>query len=169
MRELLERLYGTCLVNHQFRWENQPRRIPWETQIEPTLRKVAAALTAHQGFGVGDFVKADLIAACDFWVLDPGFIVEFDESQHFTAPRKLALSAYPAEHPFGLSRRSAGLHSVSITTQGTTTHRTETNNERGTTRCGTSSRHLKADKPTVRLYARDRGMVARWTRTTAII
>ena len=102
LRELLKRLYGTCLINHRFRWGTSLTAYRG-TQIEPTLRNVAAALTAHRGFGVGDFVKADLLAPCDFWVPDPGFIVEFDESQHFTAPRKLALSAYPAEHPLGFS------------------------------------------------------------------
>ena len=44
------------------------------------------------------------MAPCDFWVPDPGFIVEFDESQHFTIPRKLAFSAYPDEHSLGFSR-----------------------------------------------------------------
>ena len=102
MRELLERLYGTHLPNHRFRWGTSLTTYRG-TQIEPTLRNVAAALKAHRGFGVGDFVKADLLAPCDFWVPDPGFVVEFDESQHFTAPRKLALSAYPAEHPLGFS------------------------------------------------------------------
>ncbi len=64
---------------------------------------MATALKAHRGFGVGDSVRADRLAACDFWVPDPGFIVEFDESQHFTAPRKLALAGYPAKHPLGFS------------------------------------------------------------------
>ena len=41
------------------------------------------------------------MAPCDFWVPDPGFIVEFDERQHFTIPRKLALSKYPAVQPLG--------------------------------------------------------------------
>lgn len=42
-------------------------------------------------------MKSDLLAACDFRVPAPGFIVEFDDRQHFTAPRKLAFSAYRAE------------------------------------------------------------------------
>ena len=44
------------------------------------------------------------MSPCDFWVPAPGFIVEFDESQHFTSPRKLVFSAYPDNHPIGFSR-----------------------------------------------------------------
>ena len=42
---------------------------------------------------------------CDYWVPDPGFIVEFDESQHFTIPRKLALAEYADEEHLGFSAK----------------------------------------------------------------
>ena len=64
---------------------------------------MAAVLEMHRGFGIGDFVRRDVLAGCDFWVPNPGFIVEFDESQHFTSPRKLTLSMYANEQPLGFS------------------------------------------------------------------
>lgn len=154
VRELLERLYGTCLPNHRFRWETSLAAYRG-TQIEPTLRDVAAALKAHRGFGVGDFVKADLLAACDFWVPDPGFIVEFDESQHFTVPRKLALSAYPAEHPLGFSmERWIALCEHHGARDNEPPYRDEQRAWYDTLRDLVPS--LEGLQPTVRLYARDR-------------
>jgi predicted amidohydrolase len=97
VRELLEALYGECRPNLRFRW---PARLSayHGTPLYSALRRIAAALEAHRGFSVSDFVRTSLLAPSDFWVPDPGFLVEFDESQHFTHPRKLALAAYP-EHP----------------------------------------------------------------------
>ena len=154
VRELLERLYGTCSVNRRFRWRTSLAAYRG-TQIEPTLRNVAAALKGHRGFGVGDFVKADLLAACDFWVPDPGFIVEFDESQHFTAPRKLALSAYPAEHPLGFSaERWIALCEHHDARDNDPPYRDEQRAWYDTLRDLAPS--LEGRQPTVRLYARDR-------------
>ena len=154
VRELLERLYGTRLPNHLFRWETSLAAYRG-TQIEPMLRNVAAALKAHRGFGVGDFVKADLLAPCDFWVPDPGFIVEFDESQHFTAPRKLVLSAYPAEHPLGFSAaRWIALCEHHDARDNDPPFRDEQRAWYDTLRDLVPP--LEGQQPTVRLYARDR-------------
>lgn len=100
--QLLRRIYGTCLPNHRFDWGTGFSAYEG-TPIGPVLRAVAAALDAHRGFAVDNFVRSDTLAPCDFWVPDPGFIVEFDESQHFTAPRKLALRAYAGQAPLGFS------------------------------------------------------------------
>ncbi len=102
VRELLERIYGTCIADHRFGWRTGPA--PYvETSIRAALRGVATALQTYRGFGIRDFVRSDVLAGCDFWVPDPGFIVEFDESQHFTNPRKLALSVYADDKPLGFS------------------------------------------------------------------
>ena len=102
VRELLERIYGTCLPNHRFRWPTDLAAYS-ETSIYPTLRNVASALEAFRGYAVSDFAKSKVLAPCDFWIPNPGFVVEFDESQHFTHPRGLSLSAYPHEQPMGFS------------------------------------------------------------------
>ena len=102
VHELLERIYGTCLQNHKFVWPTH-FSLYEGTAIYPTLRKVVKALEAYRGFSFEDFVRTKTVRPCDFWVPNPGFIVEFDESQHFTSPRKLVLSAYPDDHPAGFS------------------------------------------------------------------
>jgi hypothetical protein len=42
----------------------------------------------------------------DFFLPEQGMIVEFDESQHFTEPRKIALSLYPSDLEIGFSREA---------------------------------------------------------------
>ena len=100
VREMLERIYGTCQCNHAFGWPTGAD-VYDGTSIGHALREVAAALESYRGFGIADFVKKPTLAPCDFWVPDPGFVVEFDESQHFTGPRKLALDVYANEQPLG--------------------------------------------------------------------
>ena len=102
--ELLERIYGACVTGYKFGW--QTGLVPYaETSIGDTLRDVAAALQGYRGFGVRDFVRSPLLAGCDFWVPASDFIVEFDESQHFTNPRKLALSVYADDKSLGFSAK----------------------------------------------------------------
>ena len=154
MHELLKRLYGACSVDHKFHWQTSLAAYRG-TEIEPTLRNVADALKAYRGFGIGEFVKADQLARCDFWVPDPGFIVEFDESQHFTAPRRLALSAYPAGHPLGYSvERWIALCEQHDAKDNDPRYRDEQRAWYDTLRDLVPS--LEGLQPTVRLYARDR-------------
>ncbi len=100
--QLLERIYGACVRNHRFPWQTGLAEYAG-TAVAPVLRDVAGALEGYRGYGVGTFVRTQALAGCDYWVPDPGFIVEFDESQHFTAPRKLALAVYADGHPLGFA------------------------------------------------------------------
>ena len=100
--EILERLYGTCLSGHRFEWPTNADAYDG-TAIGGALREVAAVLESNRGYGVADFVRSKTLYPCDFWVPDPGFIVELDESQHFTRPRKLALEVYGDALPLGFS------------------------------------------------------------------
>ena len=102
VRQLLERLYGTCVRNHQFRWPTGLTAYAG-TSIGSALRDVARVLEEHRGFGMAEFVTSGELAGCDYWVPDPGFIVEFDERQHFTSPRRLALSVYANVYSLGFS------------------------------------------------------------------
>ena len=104
IRQLLERIYGACVLDHRFGWRTG--LVAYEgTSIHPVLRDVAEALEGYRGYGIGAFVRSDVLAGCDYWVPDPGLIVEFDESQHFTSPRKLALSVYANTHPLEFDAR----------------------------------------------------------------
>jgi hypothetical protein len=47
---------------------------------------LSAIYRSLQGYrGQPDFVRARTLRACDFFIPDSGFIVEFDETQHFGA------------------------------------------------------------------------------------
>jgi hypothetical protein len=90
--ELLLTLYGECLANHRFSWSARPENY-LDTPIGETLQRIRAALA--QARGHADFIKSALVPPCDYYMPKQNFIVEFDESQHFSRPRHLALSFYP--------------------------------------------------------------------------
>ena len=143
VRELLERIYGTCIENHRFRWRTG--LAPYtEIPIGATLRDVATALKRYRGFGISDFVRSKVLAGCDFWVPDPGFILEFDESQHFTNPRKLALSAYAEDMPLGFSAKRWITLCEHHDAKDNDPRSSATSNAPGTTRCATFSRQSRA-------------------------
>jgi hypothetical protein len=72
------------------------------TPAYDALLSIYEALQSQRGHH--SFVLSDSLPNCDFLVPKPGFLVEFDESQHFTASRKLALSLYPKDCIFGFDR-----------------------------------------------------------------
>lgn len=154
VRELLDRIYGSCLSNHGFGWQTD--LAPYmETSIGTALQDVATVLRTHRGFGVRDFVRSDTLAGCDFWVPDPGFIVEFDESQHFTTARKLALSVYADDKPLGFSpKRWITLCEQHNAKDNDPPFRDEQRAWYDTLRDLVPS--ISGLRPTVRLYARDR-------------
>jgi hypothetical protein len=92
--ELLIALYGDCRLSHSFPWSAQPKDYE-KTPLGETLRQICEALGELRGHR--DFIKSPQVPPCDFYVSDPPFIVEFDESQHFSRPRLVSLSHYPKE------------------------------------------------------------------------
>ena len=151
--QLLERIYGACVRNHRFRWRTGLAAYAG-TSIEPVLRDVAGALEGYRGYGVGTFVRTQMLAGCDYWVPDPGFIVEFDESQHFTSPRKLALAVYANGHHLGFpARRWLELCEQHDARDNAPPFRDEQRAWYDTLRDLVPS--IKGLQPTVRLYASD--------------
>ena len=100
VRELLTAIYGHCHVNHSFSWPARPEDYQ-QTPIGAALQRIRAGLGDLRGHR--DFVKTTLMPPCDFYVPIPPFILEFDESQHFTQARLTALSLYPDEVKLGFS------------------------------------------------------------------
>ena len=100
-RELLERIYGGVEQNYKF--EVGPHLVDFlNTSCYGRLKEIYEALQNHRGFK--EFVKATTLPNCDFFIPGLGFVVEFDESQHFTLPRKIALERYPDELDLGFDR-----------------------------------------------------------------
>ena len=101
VREILAAIYGECRVNPQFPWPAHPRDYA-NTPIGESLQRVCTALGDWRGHR--HFVKSALMPPCDFFISAPPFILEFDESQHFTRAREITLSLYPKAIPLGFSR-----------------------------------------------------------------
>jgi hypothetical protein len=92
VREFLERIYGDVQTNYRFYLGTRPMDFK-NTPYYGKLLEIYRALQNYRGYK--EFVKAKNIPRSDFFIPDPGFIVEFDESQHFTIPRKITLELYP--------------------------------------------------------------------------
>jgi len=100
--ELLRAAYGEVSVNHKLPGMGA-RLEDYKTSIHyDALARIHAALQDFRGHR--EFVRARTLPRCDYYVLKPGFVVELDESQHFTAPRRLALSLYPPDLALGFDR-----------------------------------------------------------------
>lgn len=109
---LLTRLYGEVHPGWSSRW---PCRVEDVRSLSsgPELEAIHALLVAHRGHA--GFVRARRLPGCDFYVsADPGFLVEYDEEQHFTAPRALTLRMIPPGHALGFDRARWEARSVAL-------------------------------------------------------
>jgi len=100
VHELLTAIYGECRTHCQFPWQAQPQ-IYTDTLLGNTLQQIREALADLRGHR--DFIKSAQMPPCDYFIAAPPFIVEFDESQHFSRPRSVALANYPQQITVGFS------------------------------------------------------------------
>lgn len=98
IKELLQKNYGHVEQNYHLACGARPEDYA-NTTCHAALSEIFAALQQHRAFV--DFVRAKALSPSDFFVPDPGFLVEFDESQHFTELRHVALRHYPSDLSFG--------------------------------------------------------------------
>jgi len=98
IRELLTAIYGDCQVNQSFPWSSRPEDYV-NTPIGDLLQRICAGVGALRGNR--DFIKSAEMPPCDFYISDPPFILEFDESQHFSRARLITLSLYPEAFKLG--------------------------------------------------------------------
>jgi hypothetical protein len=100
VHHLLLGIYGDCRPGHSFPWPAHPDEYG-KSIIGPALRQIHEALKESRGYA--DFVKSARMPPCDFYLPEPGFVLEFDESQHFTRARAVTLLQYPPEVRLGFS------------------------------------------------------------------
>ena len=151
IKELLEKIYGK--VEQNYRFEIGTRLNDFiNTPYYEKLKKIYDALRSYRGFE--NFVRARKLPACDFFVPKPGFVIEFDESQHFTEPRRIALENYPEGLKLGFDKKKWMDHCKKIKAQDNNPpYRDEQRAWYDTLRDFLPM--IKNLKPTVRLYAKD--------------
>ncbi|HTN70886.1 MAG TPA: hypothetical protein VMO00_07330, partial [Methylomirabilota bacterium] len=98
VRRLLGLLYGDCRPHHSFQWPAQVKDYE-DTVLGETLKRIHTAIGDLRG--KRNFAKSALVPPCDYFIPSPPFIVEFDESQHFSRPRMVSLALYPFEFSAG--------------------------------------------------------------------
>jgi hypothetical protein len=99
--KLLEKIYGKVEKSPKFEVGTLPEDYK-DTPYYNKLKEIYQALQEHRGFKA--FVKVRTLPRCDLYVPEPGFIFEYDESQHFTLPRKIALKHYPNDLKLGFDK-----------------------------------------------------------------
>lgn len=102
VRNLLEKLYGEIETNPRFELATKPEGLN-HARFGEVLSSIYKLLQDHRGFY--EFAKSENLPNCDWYVRQPGFVVEFDESQHFTKSRAIALERYPSDLPLGFDRK----------------------------------------------------------------
>jgi len=102
VERMLRSIYGEVHSNYHIELGTRPGDY-LGTPYHESLVNIFSALQQYRGFT--EFVRARYVFA-DFFVPNPGFVVEFDESQHFTEPRRIALSTYPSDLRIGFSRET---------------------------------------------------------------
>ena len=100
VKRMLEKIYGDVKPNYKFNIGTNPENFR-DTPHYEDLKRIFTNLQNYRGNK--NFVYTDTLPNCDYFVPNPGFVVEFDESQHFTIPRKIALLSYPYKSKSGFS------------------------------------------------------------------
>lgn len=98
---MLEKIYGNVKVRYKFDIGVYPGDFI-HTPHYQVLREIFNALQIYRWYK--RFVRSKTLRKCDFFIPNSGFILEFDESQHFTNPRKIALEHYPRDFELGFDR-----------------------------------------------------------------
>jgi len=103
VERMLKKIYVDVKPNYKFNIGTNPENFK-DTPYYEDLKRIFTNLQNYRGNK--DFVYTDTLPNCDYFVPNPGFVVEFDESQHFTIPRKISLLSYPynSESGFSLGR-----------------------------------------------------------------
>lgn len=100
VEKMLAALVGPVEPNHDLKLPCSLGDFAGES-IYDSLAAIHGALQSVRGYT--EFVRSGKLPRVDFFVPSTGLIVEFDESQHFTAPRGISLRLYPPEHKVGFS------------------------------------------------------------------
>lgn len=102
IKNFLQKVYGEVQDAPRFEVGTLPEDFK-DTPYYDNLKEIYEVLKKHRGFS--EFVKTRSLPPSDLFVKDPGFIFEYDESHHFTQPRKIALEHYPESIKLGFDKK----------------------------------------------------------------
>ncbi len=99
--ELLTKNYGEVEIGYNL---NLPSKLEEYKGYDfyNALKTIYTELQNYRGFR--EFVRAKKLPNVDYYVVNPGFVVEVDESQHFTKPREITLRNYPETLRLGFDK-----------------------------------------------------------------
>lgn len=100
LQKLLQKKFGMIETEKKFDW----LRVPPVEEMDEVYRKIHKAIEKHRGHKT--FAKAGYKLSCDFYFEQANLIVEYDERQHFTFPRRITLENYPKSLKCGFSFES---------------------------------------------------------------
>ncbi|MBI4614052.1 MAG: hypothetical protein HY720_10625 [Planctomycetes bacterium] len=98
VRRILERLYGTVEEQAATGVLASAEALPKGPEYRHLL-EIHETLRRHRGHG--EFARSPRLPGVDYYLRDPGAVLEYDERQHFTTPRGLTLTAYPDDLDVG--------------------------------------------------------------------
>jgi len=100
IEKMLAKIYNSVESNYKFNVSTNVE----DYKDFPSYQKLKEVILELQRYrGHKDFIRTPTLPRCDFFVPNTGFILEFDESQHFTPPRKISLQSYPQNLNLGFS------------------------------------------------------------------
>jgi len=151
IKVMLEKIYGKVEQNYRYEVRTRPKDFK-NTLYYNELKDIYGKLKRYRGYE--EFVRAEILPNCDFFIPEQNFIVEFDESQHFTEMRKITLENYPEKLELGFDRKKwIELCEKINSKDNNPSYRDEQRAWYDTLRDFLPS--IKGLKPTVRLFSKD--------------
>ena len=98
--KLLKQHFGVVKTEVSHNWLVVPSR----GSMDNALIKIVEVLSSYRGYR--NFFSPGLHLQVDYFIPSQSLIIEYDERQHFTIPRALALSNYPRELNLGFDKNA---------------------------------------------------------------
>ncbi len=94
IKGILENIYGATEIDYSANLGTKPEDFINFKHYDK-LNNIYELIQNYGGFS--EFVTTTSLPACDFYILDHGRIIEFDESPHFNPLRRMTLENYPLD------------------------------------------------------------------------
>ena len=99
IHNFIEKKYGS--VEREYKFKISPFAENIVANL-PDLQKVYDEISNYRGYN--SFVKGKSLSGVDFYIPSQKIIIEYDESQHFTIPRKISLENYSKKIKLGFDK-----------------------------------------------------------------